>query len=96
MIITLTPCRMDAGLTASRAGDILLLNGEALDFGPVSEGDVLPRAAINCPWIAGDVTRVSGVLRIPILLPTGPAASEAARFPAPITLTGDGPVALPA
>lgn len=96
MKITLHPMRHSAPLSLHRAGDVLTINGAAYDFGPVPDGATLPRAAIACDWIAGDVQRINGVLHVPIILPHGANAPEAARFPAPITLTGDGDVILPA
>ena len=95
MILTFSPVRMDQTLTASVAGDVLTLNGEALDFGPLMAGDRLPRAAIGSAWIGGDVTRdPGGVLTVPLILPHGTDADEETRFPAPITAAG-GPVSLP-
>lgn len=96
MILILSPVEQTPPLTVYREGDVLVLNGVPLDFGPLPEGGVLPATAIGNPWIAGDVTRTGGVLTVPLILPHGPAAPQATRFPAPITLTGDGPVALPA
>lgn len=95
MILTLSPVRMDDTLTASVAGDVLTLNGEALDFAPLPSGATLPREAVDNPWIAGDVTRaMDGTLTVPLILPHGSNAPEATRFPAPID-AGDGPVPLP-
>ena len=95
MILTLSPVRMDDTLTASVAGDVLTLNGTALDFGPLPNGATLPRHAVDNPWIAGDVSRdMAGVLTVPLILPHGGDAPEATRFPAPID-AGDGPVPLP-
>lgn len=95
MRLLLSPQRSDAAVAISAVGDVLTLNADALDFSQLPEGATLPQAAIKSPWIAGDVTRVDGVLQVPLLLPLGPNASKAARFPAPITITQDGPVELP-
>lgn len=95
MKLIFSPSRMDETLTATRTGDVLTLNGEELDFGPLPDGATLPREAIDSPWIAGDVTRENGVLTVPVVLPHGANAPEATRFPEQITLTGDGPVSLP-
>lgn len=95
MHLIFSPVRKDETLTASRTGDVLTLNGASLDFGPLPEGATLPRAAIDSPWIAGDVTRVGGELTVPLILPHGADAPDATRFPAPITLTDNGPVDLP-
>jgi hypothetical protein len=96
MILTLSPVRMDETLTASVAGDVLTLNGTELDFGPLANGATLPRAAVDNPWIAGDVSRaMDGVLTVPLTLPHGADAPEATRFPDPLTVTS-GAVPLPA
>lgn len=82
--------------TLSRTGDILTVDGEAFNFGQIAEGDTLPRDAVSGDWLASDVTRIAGVLHLTVVLPHGQNAPEATRFPAPITITQDGPVALPA
>ncbi|MBL4917992.1 hypothetical protein [Szabonella alba] len=101
MKLTFSPTRMDATLTASVAGDVLTLNGSALDFSPLPPGATLPCAAIGCDWIAGDVTRdEAGVLSVPLILPHGPIPwpappeAQAVTHPEPMEV-GDGPVALP-
>jgi hypothetical protein len=43
---TLVPQRRDAPLVAVKTGDVLTLDGEAFDYGPMQEGDVLPAIAI--------------------------------------------------
>lgn len=95
MKLTFSPVRMSDRLVASVSGDVLTLNGESFDFGPLPVDATLPLDAIDCPWIAGDVTRGSdGLLTVPLILPHGPNAPEATCFPVPIE-AGDGPVALP-
>ena len=102
MNLTLSPVRRDETLTVSRAGDVLTINGENFDFSGVPDGATLPRDAIASDWIAGDVTREGGVLTVPLILPHGAVPADRAEdmaatmFPEPITLTGDGPVDLPA
>ena len=96
MQITLTPQRRDDILTLVRSGDTLTINGEAFDFAAIPEGGTLPRDAVACDWLAGDVTRQGGQLHLTLILPHGADAPEATLFPAALTLTGDGPVALPA
>ncbi|MGX0876212.1 hypothetical protein ACSSV4_000887 [Roseovarius sp. MBR-154] len=95
MQITLSPSRRDTALELSRNGDTLTINGETFDFSPLPDGASLPTEAIGSDWFAGPVERVGGVLRLTLILPHGANAPEATRFPAPITLTGDGPVSLP-
>lgn len=95
MHVTLSPVRLDETLVASLAGDVLTLNGEAFDFGPLSEGATLPAEAIDSPWIVGPVSRVDGELHLTLRLPHGPNPSQAVAYPRPITVTKDGLVALP-
>lgn len=95
MQITLIPVRMTGALAVDRQGDVLTINGTAYDFSPLPEGAVLPRAAVACDWLASDVLRLGGQLQLSLILPHGPDAPAATRFPAPLTLTADGPVDLP-
>lgn len=95
MNITLSPVRLNETLTASRAGDVLTLNGQAFDFGPLPEGATLPAEAIDSPWIVGPVSRINGQLHLTLRLPHGPNPSQAVAFPDPIHVTEDGPVPLP-
>ena len=95
MKLLFSPQRRDDVLTLSKSGDALNVNGTVYDFSPLPDGATLPREAIGCEWICGDVERVNGELVIPILLPHVPDASEAARFPEPMAVTIDGQVVLP-
>ena len=94
MKLLFSPQRRDDVLTISKSGDALTVNGTVYDFSPLPDGATLPKDAIGCEWIWGDVERVNGELVIPIILPHGPDASEAARFPEPMNVT-DGEVVLP-
>ena len=96
MNITLVPQRRDALLIAVKSGDVLTLNGEAFDFGPLQEGDVLPAEAIASDLFAGTVKRIDGVLQISLVLPIGAHAPEEARFPVPLLDVPDGQILLPA
>ena len=95
MIINLSPTRSDNTLEIIKTNETLTINGVTYDFSPLPDGATLPREAIGCEWICGDVERVNGELVIPILLPHVPDASEAARFPEPMAVTIDGEVVLP-
>lgn len=95
MHITLTPVRRAAPLSLSRTGDVLTINGQDYDLSGIPEGATLPRDAVACDLLASDIERTGGVLHLTLMLPHGPDAPEATRFPAPITLSTDGPVALP-
>lgn len=96
MHITLSPVRLDETLTATRAGDVLTLNGEDFDFGPLPEGATLPAEAIDSEWIIGPVSRIAGELHLTLRLPHGPNPSQAVAFPEPIHVTEDGQIPLPA
>lgn len=95
MEITFQPVRHDGELVLERAGDCLTVNGEPFDFAPLPEGDTLPADAVACPWFAGPVRREGGRLFLSLILPHGPGAPAARRFPAPVSVAGDGPVPLP-
>lgn len=71
MIISLSPLYgPEHTLEVTRSGDVLTINGEALDFGPLPAGATLPEGATGCDWVVGDVERDgSGVLRITLALP---------------------------
>lgn len=95
MYITLSPIRMDETLTAARTGDVLTLNGEAFDFGPLPEGATLPAEAIDSEWIVGPVSRIDGDLHLTLRLPHGPNQSKAVAFPRPLVVMVDGEIDLP-
>lgn len=95
MQIKLSPIRSDSALAVHMAGDILTVNGVAYDFGPLPDGAILPRDAVACPWLASDVARLDGEIVLTLRLPHGPNAPEETRFPQPIIVSQDGPIALP-
>ncbi|MGP3699185.1 hypothetical protein [Rhodobacter sp. NSM] len=96
MHITVTPQRRDDRLTLTRSGDILTINGEALDLSGIPEGATLPRDAVACDWLASDIERIGGVLHLTLLLPHGPDAPAATLFPEPVLVEADGPIPVPA
>ena len=93
MKIVLFPRRMDAPLVLERRGTVLILNGEPLDLEAAAAADP---GALPSPWLAGPVTgdAVQGHV-VPLVLPHGADAPVQTRFPAPLLLQEDGPVALP-
>ena len=95
MKLLFSPQRRDDVLILSKSGDALTVNGTVYDFSPLPDGATLPREAIDCKWICGNVERVNGELIIPILLPHGPNPPNARAFPEPLTVTANGPIALP-
>ena len=96
MKINLSPMRSDHTLELARTGDVLTVNGEDFDFGPLDEGATLPADAIDSEWIVGNVRRVDGQLVFgAIILPHGADAPHETRFPLPLIVTRDGPIPLP-
>lgn len=95
MHLSFCPVEHPTPLTLSRAGDVLTVNGGAFDFGPLADGAILPASAIGSPWFTGPARRTGGEIFLELRLPHAADAPAATRFPAPITLTADGPVVLP-
>ena len=95
MQITLSPQYETTPLVASRAGDTITLNGAVIDFSAVAEGETVPASDFATEWLQSDVTRTAGVLHFALRLPIGTGAPVESRFPAPITVTEDGPIQLP-
>jgi len=95
MKLTLSPQRRDEILTITKQGDVLTINGAEYDFSQLSDGGTLPADAVDSEFVIGSVDRVNGELELTLLLPHGPDASEAARFPEPIIDPADGEVELP-
>lgn len=95
-LITLAPQVCEAGaLSVSVEGDAITVNGDTLDLSGLVEGEPLDLYEVGYPWIADNIRRVGEVIHISLLFPLRFGASEAARFPAPIEVATDGPVAVP-
>lgn len=92
MNIILFPQRRDDILTASKSGETLTLNGDAVDLSSVEEGE---EYFTKHPWIIDPVTRVNGNIQVGIILPHGPDADESVRFPDSLIDPEDGPLNLP-
>lgn len=95
MRISFAPQRRDDALDVSKDGDVLTINGEVFDFSSLPDGATILRGNIPCEWISGHVERIDGELHLRLLLPHGPKPSAAVAFPEPITVTEDGPIAIP-
>ncbi len=93
MILTLSPMRRDETLTLAREGEALVVNGQRVELAGVATA--VDAAAFGCEWIVGEVRRADGALHLTVILPHGPEAPEAQRYPAPLAVEFDGPVALP-
>ena len=93
--INLSPQVRDGTLTVSKSGDALIVNGETFDFSQLTEGSTLPAEAIDSEYFVGETKRENGDIELTLLLPIGVNATEAQRYPEPITVTLDGTVTLP-
>ncbi|MNZ30306.1 Caudovirales tail fiber assembly protein [compost metagenome] len=94
MIIKLSPVRSDAHLSVAKAGDILEVNGVALDFSRLAEGATLPAEAVGCEFVIAPVERINGDLVLTLMLPHDADAPQGARFPVDL-YPADGQVQLP-
>lgn len=92
MKIILSPFRplQDAAFELSKVGDVITINGVALDFGPLADGAMLDSAAIDCAFIAGPVRRVDGELELSILVPMPAKPTPEQANPAPLIDPADG------
>jgi hypothetical protein len=95
MVINFSPLRWDQELSLSVSGDVLTINGEPFDFSLLDEGDLLPAEAVESEFINSPVTRTDGEIVVTVLLPIPSDASDAQRFPEPVTVES-GEVPLPA
>lgn len=95
MKIHLQPQMRSDILSVVKAGDVLTINGDAVDLSVIPDGAEIPAGAIDNAWLTGTVRRVDGVLHVSLILPHGPEADESVRFPAAIVDPPDGPIALP-
>ncbi|MBA8846279.1 hypothetical protein FHW02_004369 [Ochrobactrum sp. RH1CCR137] len=96
MRIFLSPQRSDTELTLSAHGDVLIINGDALDFSDLPDGGEYPPEAIDNPFVVGTVTRVNGEIQITVLMPySNPNPPQTVSFPAPIVVSKNGPIDLP-
>mgnify|MGYP000858025049 CR=1 FL=1 len=95
MDIILVPQRRDDEQVVSVLGDVLTINGVVYDFSPLGEGDSLGADAFDEGGLVLGAKRSGGKLTITMILALGAEASEAARFPHPLTDVADGPLELP-
>lgn len=92
MKIILSPqVRFDAApMVLERMGDSLTIDGEAVAL-QVEPGDETPLH----PALVGWPSRDEGEWVVTLLYPIPPDAAEAARFPEPIVVSGDGMIVTP-
>jgi len=87
--VKLSPQRRDDYLHLEKCGDYLSFNGEVIDPSAYDE------SALASQWIVGRPEPTADGWSVTIILPHGSPAPRAARFPAPIVVSADGPVELP-
>lgn len=90
MKITLWADLIDSPIEAKVSGDVITINGEAVDLSGVPEGFRLPGSAVGSKWFVEDrfVERVDGELSFTLRLPVSWTSPEEVRNPAePIVLT---------
>lgn len=98
MIINLSPTPSDEEApVVVVTGQVITVNGEDFDFGIVPAGYTLPRGAVDSPWFENSevIRDHDGNLTVTMRFPYPDGAGEDMRFPAPITVTEDGPLDLP-
>ena len=97
MIIKLTPQEMHPPqqLAVWKNGEQLNINGLTIDLANLADNASLPASAINSPWLAAPIQRVSGQLVLTLFLPNSPESTESERFPQDLGDVPDGRVALP-
>lgn len=94
MRISFSPQRRDDVLAIEKTnGDRLRINGELFNFNPMEEGDTIHE--VPCEWVVGPVERIDGEIHLTLILPHGASPSAAVAFPETITVTEDGPIAVP-
>ena len=94
MKLSFTPTRTNTQYELSVSGDVLTIDGETFDFGPLPDGATLPQSDVACPWLASDVERIDGEICLTLMLPHGANAPEETRFPEMVTVA-EGAVVLP-
>lgn len=95
MRIKLQANRCDDTLEVIKNGNILVVNGEAFDFSPMSDGDTLPYTAITSDWFPADVQYVGGELVVTLKLPNPWNYSPEQAFPVDLIDVPDGMVIFP-
>ena len=81
MQIHLSPIRSDDTLSLTVDDQTAAINGRSYDLSALPDGARLPASALDCPAIAGPITRVDGMLCLPLILPHGIDAGDDVRFP---------------
>ena len=89
--INLCPQRADRNpLAASLAGSVLTVDGTDYDLALIPDGATVEHEVIR------DCSRSGDDYELTLMLPLGANAPQESRFPAPVVVTMDGPISLPA
>jgi len=94
-LIPQIPENIATRLTVSKNGDVLTINGEAINFSTLPDGATIPAGEVPCEWIVGPIDRVDGKLHLTLILPIGWTPEPWQTFPDPIIDPPDGPLDLP-
>ncbi|QLG90780.1 hypothetical protein HZF02_01890 [Pseudomonas yamanorum] len=83
MKITLYQVLSDEMIEASVSGDVITINGEAIDLSVIPDGYKLPASAANNPWfVNGDyIQRVNGVFEFSLRFPVKWDSPDEVRAP---------------
>lgn len=92
MIINRSPIRMDTDHVITVISETILIDGDETDLSFITEGAILPASAVDHPFFISNITRTNGELVLTLLWPYKEPATDAERFPTPLTVTTDGVV----
>ena len=97
MILNFSPQYRSDGLTLSKQGDTLVINGTPVDLSPLPVGYKLPfeECQKGHPFLLEAQRNEGGELDLTVLLPYGPGASSAVTFPQPVLVIEDGNIEVP-
>lgn len=84
----------DDALALSRAGQTLIINGDALDLSILGEGDLIEDAHDLHPMLRDTIERVDGVVHVTLRLPVHWRSGHV-DDPDPIIGPPDGTIAVP-
>jgi hypothetical protein len=98
MKVIWSPQRSDAPApVVSASGDILTIDGQAMDFSQLQDGDILLAEAVDHPGVMRAV-KVDGEIEVTVILPVAADATEEERHPeptdAPAGVAGETAVAI--
>ena len=95
MRISFSPQRSEASLTIRKSGELLIIGDTSIDFSSIPDGATVQDARRFHAMLRGAIERIDGEIHVTVVLPIGPAAPEAVRFPSTVTVIADGAIANP-